>query len=98
MPDITVTISDAAAARLQAKCDEHNARLGTKLAMPEYVDLHLREWLTQDDLPQEIEILQRQYDRQLQTAIVAKKNDLMATLAVAQPVAPVAQPAPPVIP
>ena len=89
MPDVTLTFSDGEMAALQAKTTDHNNRFDQKLTVAEWLRFHTREVLIADFLPDEIERLQRQYDRDLQAAIRAKKSELMDALAVDVAPAPI---------
>lgn len=89
MGEITIKLTDDAEARILARTTEHNNRLGAALTPADFVGLHIREWLVAEDMPTEIEALQRRYDRDLQSAIAAKKNELMGRLSVDAPAGPI---------
>ena len=77
MADITITVGPSLAAWLANEVQDHNARHGTNLNIPAWLVLFLRERAIAEALPAEIEVLQRAYDRDLQAAIRAKKQELM---------------------
>lgn len=89
MPDITIKVSDAANERLERKAQEHNDATGAKFTLPEWIAFHLRELITADDLAEEAPALERQFARDHQLALRARKNELMDALAVDSSAGPV---------
>ena len=77
MPDFRITLSDAAAARLQLILAEYNVRHGTDLDLPAWVTLHLRELAVRRELTQAGEAIEQQSRVDVAAALSAEKERLM---------------------
>jgi hypothetical protein len=80
MPQITVDISAAGAAKLQLIVDAHNNRNQTALSLADWLQLHLREMAVQDDVATAIQALQKQKEDELKDAIASERDRLLAAV------------------
>ena len=77
MPNVTVTISQEAANRLQLRVAEYNIANATTLDLTQWIVLHLRELAMERDLLRAAQNLREQAERDVAAAIVAERNRLM---------------------
>ncbi len=77
MPDLTVTISDAAQQRLDLVVADHNAEHGSALTFSDWLALHLRELAVQREFGTRVDQLKRQAEDDLTAAINAEKERLL---------------------
>jgi len=80
MPDVTVTVSDAAQQRLDLVVAEYNAENGSALDLSGWLALHLRELAVQREFGTRIDQLKRQADDDLNAAINAEKARLLQSV------------------
>jgi len=78
MPEFTITISDKVIARLQALTAKHNLDTGENLTVKQWVIMRLKVTVMGDELCQQTEALRAASDQQLQNAIEAKRQELLA--------------------
>ena len=77
MPDIPITLSDAAYAGLQLVVTKWNAANEQQLSVEQWVDLHLRELAVQDQIFAAHEQLQRQAQDTAAAALKAERERLL---------------------
>jgi hypothetical protein len=77
MPEIRITLSDAAVARLQVILAEYNVRNSTELDLRAWVTLHLRELAVRRELTQAGETIEQQSRADVAAALAAEKERLM---------------------
>jgi hypothetical protein len=80
MAKYSVSLPDAAAARLQALVARYNADNGAALSVTEWLALHLKELAIGDDLTRQWEALQAQNRRHLEAAAAGLRERLLAAL------------------
>ena len=74
----TLTIPDALEARLKVIAARYNGATGTDLSVPQFVELHLVEMATQEDLEQAVPAIQKARDEGLAAELAAKRVQLIA--------------------
>lgn len=87
--DVTLKLTDALADRMAVIVQTHNDRTGAGVSLEEWLLLHLREVAIAEELVEEGQAIERESQKALQAAVQAKKNELMAALAVDPPAAAV---------
>ncbi len=80
MPQITLTLTDAAAAKLDALVAAHNAANGTSLSLRDWLLRHLKELAIQRDLAARSQALEAQKNNELQTALQAERDAMLNAL------------------
>lgn len=80
MPQFTITLSDAALARLKAIVDRTNADNGLNLTVRDWVILHLKELAIADDLLQAQEAERVKAEEAARQAVLTKRQQLLDSL------------------
>ncbi len=80
MPDVTVTVSDAARQRLDLVVADYNAENGSSLDLSRWLALHFRELAVQREFGTRVEQLKRQAEDDLSAAINAEKARLLQSV------------------
>lgn len=77
MPDITITVSAALAARLQVLLAEYNTRTGQSLSVQQWIKEDLRQRAIRQQFITETNAIREQSAAALSTAIAAKQAELL---------------------
>jgi hypothetical protein len=77
MPDITITLGNPASVKLVALVQRHNQQHGTTFTPSEWLHLHVRELLIQEDLAAEMGVIERQTQQDMAVRVLAKKQELL---------------------
>ena len=84
MPDFTITLSDAAVAKLQEVVADYNRNSGTSLTVKQWLLLHLKKEAICSQLAEEASRITEEMGATLRTqanaAILAKEQELLAAL------------------
>jgi len=80
MPQFTITISDAALARLQAIVARYNADNGTNLTVRDWLLLHVKELAIQDELIEAARLARENAEKQAAQAFTAERDRLLGAL------------------
>ena len=80
MPNVTITVSAALLARLEALRDRHNAATGDSLTMKQYVIHELKEKAVADGMLNAERTLSHQRDQDYSAALETERQQLLADL------------------
>lgn len=84
MPTYSVTLSNAAVAKLQAVVDRHNTQQGTSLTVKQWILQTLKDTAIQEDLMAAIPVLMEQANQDeqvaLKAAVEAERQNLLSQL------------------
>ncbi len=84
MPNFTITVSDAALAKLKVLVDSYNQNQGTALTVQEWLLLHLKEVLISQELGAAVDVFRKKAETDaneaLSVALQAERQRLIDAL------------------
>lgn len=78
MATFTIEVADGALPALQALAARYNGDNGSALTLEEFLALHVAEMSIQDEFVARVEALQRRTQEELQAAVLAERDRLIA--------------------